>query len=66
MTSVLVTILAATAHPEQLSTCAWLPLARLQGVLATSRVHHLSCQVPLQEDEPSTASLSSAFHFYRL
>lgn len=66
MTSVLVTILAATAHPEQLSTCAWLPLVRLQGVLATSRAHHLSCQMPLQEDEPSTASLSSAFHFYRL
>lgn len=64
--AVLITILAGIPNPEQLSTCGWLPLGRLQGVLAASCVHHLSCQVPLQEDEPQMASLSSAFHFYRL
>lgn len=44
MTSaVLVTILAGVPNPEHLSTCGCLPLGRLQGVLATSCVHHLSC-----------------------
>lgn len=61
MTSaVLITILAGAANPEQLSTCGWLPLGMLQGV------HHLSCQVPLQEDELAMTSHSFAFHFYRL
>lgn len=64
--AVLISTLAGKPNPEQLSMCGCLPLGRLQGVLATSRVHHLSCQVPLQEDKLEMASLSSAFHFYNL
>lgn len=64
--AVLISTLASKPNPEQLSMCGWLSLSRFQGVLAISCVYHLSCQVPLQEDKLEMASLSSAFHFYRL